>query len=56
MSNVSLFDAEFCSLYAMENTYFSGYILNAVLILQKKARKPQKWQGNPKNKWYETVQ
>lgn len=39
MSNVSLFDAKFCSLHAMENTDFSGYIFKAVLILQKMARK-----------------
>lgn len=41
MSNVSLFGAEFCSLHAMENTEYSGYILKAVLILQKMARKQQ---------------
>lgn len=41
MSNVSLFGAEFCSLHAMENTEYSEYILKAVLILQKMARKQQ---------------
>lgn len=42
MSNVSLFGAEFCSLHAMEGTYFSEYILNADLNLHKMVWKPPK--------------
>lgn len=42
MSNFSLFGAEFYSLHATENTHFSGYILNAVMIWEKMAMKHKK--------------
>lgn len=45
MSNISLFGAEFCSLSAADNIYFSGYILKCSSDLAKNGKKTQKTWG-----------